>query len=133
LYFFKILEVARREHFSLISVLWGILNYASYQATNPVISLWLWRLVIFAAVWFCFGIFHLAYVYPEEKVRLSSTYKYILIPLVIVSSILTLTPLVFSKLDSAPMQGTVPSIVPGIGIPIFGLTVLWLVCGSVYT
>jgi hypothetical protein len=54
--------------FSLVSIAWGILNYASYQATDPTTSLWLWRLVIFAAVWFCFGIFHLAYVFPNEKV-----------------------------------------------------------------
>ena len=118
--------------FSLVSIAWGILNYASYQVTDVATSLWLWRLVIFTAVWFCFGIYNLAYVFPNENISLSKTYKYALVPFVVLSSILTLTPLVFSRLSSIPIRGTVPVIVPGILIPVFGLTVVGLVCGAVY-
>ncbi len=118
--------------FSLVSITWGILNYTSYQATNAFTSLWLWRLVIFAAVWFCFGILHLAYVFPNENMRLPKSYRFILIPIVTLSSLLTLTPLVFSKLTSIPVRGTIPTIQPGVLIPIFGFTVIGLVCGAVY-
>ncbi len=118
--------------FSLAAIIWGVINYASYHAPTVFLTLWLCRLVIFAAVWFCFFIFHLAYVFPQRKTALSKRYKYILIPVVTLSSLLTLTPLVFSNVTFSSTQGSVPVIVPGIGIPIFGLTVLCLVCAAIY-
>lgn len=118
--------------FSFISVVWGVLNYASYQATHLFLSLWLWRSVIFSAVWFCFGIFHLSLIFPQSKPRLSPIYTRFVIPLVAVSSLLTLTPFVFSKLLTVPAPGVVPVIENGPLIPVFGLTVGFLVLGAVY-
>lgn len=118
--------------FSLVSVVWGILNFASYQVSSPEVSLWLWRLVIFSAVWFCFGIFHLATVFPKPQVSQTRVYRFILIPLVALSSLMTLTPLVFAQLTSIPAPGVVPVIENGPLIPVFGLTVALLVLGAVY-
>src|SRR5690242_16013890 len=71
--------------FAFISIFWGVLNFVSYQATDAIASLWLWRFVIFSAVWFCFGIFHLAAVFPKQEGELSFRYKFILLPLVALS------------------------------------------------
>src|ERR1700757_3817107 len=91
--------------FSVISIIWGGLNYASYHATTVESSLWLWRLVIFTATWFCFGIFNLAYIFPNEHATFSRLYKIVIVPVTVITSILTLTPLVFESLTSAPIQG----------------------------
>ncbi len=118
--------------FSFVSIIWGVLNFASYQATDALVSLWLWRLVIFSAVWFCFGIFHLSVVFPQPKPVLSGLYTKVFMPLVALTSVLTLTPFVFAKLLSVPAQGVVPVIENGPLIPAFGLTVGFLVIGAVY-
>lgn len=118
--------------FAVVSIVWGVLNFFSYQATDPVLSLWMWRSVIFSAVWFCFSIYHISYIFPDHLDPLPRWYTRLLIPLVSCSSLLTLTSFVFQGLAHAPIAGTVPEIVNGPLIPIFGFTVAGLVVGAVY-
>lgn len=119
-------------YFSLVSIAWGILNFASYQASTATASLWLWRLVIFSAVWFCFTIFNLSLVFPKSDAPLGRWYRFFLLPFVLGSSLLTLTPFVFESLTSIPAQGVVPEIKNGFLIPVFGLTVGGLVLGALF-
>ncbi|MDO8517951.1 MAG: ATP-binding protein [bacterium] len=118
--------------FSLISIVWGVLNYASYQAQTTVVSLWLWRSVLFTAVWFCFGIFHLATIFPQEKPKLGHVYSFFILPTIIISSLVTLTPYVFVQLKTLPIPGTVPAIQNGPLILLFGVVVIALVLGAIY-
>lgn len=119
-------------YFSLTSIVWGILNFASYQASTPTTSLWLWRLVIFSAIWFCFAIFNLSLVFPKQENTLGFRYRFFLLPFVFASSLLTLTPFVFETLTSTPAQGVVPAIKNGLLIPVFGLTVGGLVMAALF-
>ena len=81
-------------------MVWSFINYASYQTIDGSVALWLLRLVIFLGVWHSFTFFHFLYVFPLEKKRLSLWYKFALIPYVALVSLLTLSPYVFSGIDS---------------------------------
>ena len=118
--------------FTIVAILWGVLNFSATQTQEPSASLVLWRLVIFTAVWFCFSIFRLAYVFPEDTKIFHPLYRRALLPFVALVSFLTLTPWVFVRLTTFPSPGTIPDIENGPLIPLFGLTVGGLVCGAIY-
>ncbi len=117
--------------FSVITILWSLINYLSYQITNPVYVLWLLRIVIFLGVWHSFSFFQFFYVFPEEKVAFPSWYKKILVPYVILLSLFTLTPYVFSGIAQVSPDGSVSKTVVQNGIVFFVLTVVGLLVASV--
>ena len=53
--------------FAIITGLWGLLNYLSYQVSNIAVAFWFLRLEIFLAVWHTLFIFNLFYIFPREK------------------------------------------------------------------
>src|SRR3989344_3143740 len=105
---------------SLLTVLYGIVNYAVYQVDNSNLALWLLRFTIFFAVWHAFSLFQLFYVFPNNKVVFSWWYKFILLQLVLVTSILNLSPLVFTKISNQINLGQVPNPERGPAIALFG-------------
>ncbi len=117
---------------SLAVVFWSIANFFSYQFSSPFWALWLLRLVIFFAVWFAFFIFQLFYVFPKEDVIFSKKYKFILLPFAFITSIITLTPLVFMKATEFSLDGSVSKVVNGPGIFLFGAAVIFLNIGGIY-
>lgn len=115
--------------FSLITSLWGVINYFDYVVASEEISLWLTRGVLFFAVWQAFFLFQLFYTFPNTKVSFSIAYKFLLVPLVVLTSLLTLSPLVFSSVTGFSESG-VPLTEKGPGIIIFGLVAVGLVIGG---
>lgn len=118
--------------FSLITILWGTVNYFAYKITNHDIALWLLRIVLFLAVWQAYHIFKLFYVFPEKKVIFSDNYKWILLPLVGITSIITLTPLVLEKVKELSPLGRIIKIDNGPAIALFGIVSITLVIGALY-
>ncbi len=118
-------------YFSVLTIIWSIENYLAYQITIPNTSLWLFRLVISIAVWHSFFFFQMAYVFPKEKADFKWWYKFILVPIVFVTSILNLTPFVFSKIAAVSTNGEIAKIQNGPAIILFGLTVAFLVIGAI--
>lgn len=116
--------------FGILTILYGIFNYANYQATNPDLVLWLLRLTLFAAIWHAFFFFQLFYVIPKEKVKFPYWYKYIVVPLIIITSGLTLTPLMFSAITEVAPTGEVTNPERGYGIFLFALVAVSLVFAS---
>lgn len=114
-------------YFSLVAVLYTIFNYVNYQLNSPELVLWAIRLTIFFSVWYSFYLFQFFYVFPKEKISFSKQYKFILLPLVILTSILTLTPFVFSGLKEFNSPGKVSNPEPAMGVILFGLVVVFLV------
>ena len=82
--------------FTLFTILWGIVNYLSYQFNIAGLVIWILRMAIFFAVWHTFSFFTFCFVYPRDKLKFPRWYKFVLVPLVVIISSLTLTPLVFS-------------------------------------
>ena len=117
--------------FSLITIFWSMLNYAQYQVHEVNLSFWILRGVIFFAVWHAFSFFQLALVFPRPDFKFPISYKFILIPLIIAASLLTLTPYVFlSVLEVSPL-GQIAKVENGPGIAIFGLTVTLLILSGI--
>jgi len=116
------------------SMVWSAVNYLSYQTNDKVnLSLWLLRLVLFSAVWFAYYLFKLAFVFPANQFVFTKRYKFILIPLVALTSIFTLTPFVFPKIAVVSAAGSVSKTVVLPGIILFGAVVFFLIFGSFYS
>jgi signal transduction histidine kinase len=118
--------------FALITIFWSIANYAQYNIYNPVISFWILRIVIFFAVWHAFSFFQLAYVFPRQDVKFPKFYRRFLLPIVILTAIITLTPLVFNQTSQISAAGKILQVTNGPGIAIFGLVVLSMILSGVY-
>jgi len=115
---------------TVVASIWGFVNY-SYQQPFPVeISFWLLKLQMFLGIWASFFTFTLAYVFPAESGVLSKYYKWIVVPLAIIISSLSLTPFVFSKV-SLVENGRVTGVINGPGIILFGIMTLFFNLGGV--
>lgn len=119
--------------FVLVTVIWGGVNYLSYNLFNPQIILWLLRLVLFFALWQAFFIFQFFYVYPNKKFSFSKYYKRFLIPVVFLISLLTLTPFVLWQIDGVSVTGGAISVTNRPGIILFGLLAIGLIVSAIYT
>jgi len=117
--------------FAFLTVAYGSFNYISYQVTDPGLILWFLRLTIFFATWHAFSFFQLAYVFPAEKKQVSKKYKLVLLVLVGITSLLTLTPFVFSGIEIAGIEGQASQAKHEPGIALFGLTTLLLVLSGI--
>jgi signal transduction histidine kinase len=118
--------------FSLLVALWGIFNYASHTFTEKDAILWLLRLVMFCAVWQSFFLFQFFFVFSKDKIKFSRWYKWLLIPLVTITSITTLTPLVFKDIITLSPNGGAEELNIGFGIVLFGLVSVSLVVLGVF-
>ena len=113
--------------FTLITMLWGAVNYLSYQVESPEIILWFLRFIMFFAVWQAFLIFQLCLVVPNENYQFSKYYKILLLPIVLATSVITLTPLIWSKIVEQSNIGFVSNPDRGPGLFIFGFVAVGLV------
>ena len=116
--------------FSLITVFWGIVNYLSYRVGSPSLTLWLLRLVIASAVWHAFSFFQLFYVFPDQKIKFPKWYKFALLPVVALSSIVNLTPLSFTHITKLSSVGSVSTVGKGPGMGLFVAVVIFLIVGG---
>lgn len=116
--------------FSLATIFYGIINYASLHVETPFSTLILLRLTIFSAILHAFSFFHLFYVFPETVSNFSSIYKFLVIPAVVLTAILNLTPLAFVKLDFFT-PGEAPRAILGPAIPLFGVVAASLVIAGI--
>jgi signal transduction histidine kinase len=116
--------------FSLFTIAYIVTNYIAYATTNVGIGLILFRITIFFAVWHAFWIFQLLYVFPKEEVKFPGWYRYAVIPVTAIVSLLTLTPFVFSRVATVSGTGQVVGIMNGPGIAVFGLLVIFLIASG---
>src|SRR3989344_5497064 len=93
--------------FSIINVIWGISNYFEYQLPTIDATLWALRIHLFLSTWYSLSFFTLAYVFPKEKTSFPRWYRYLILPTVIFTSLLTLTPLVFYTITKLAPLGEV--------------------------
>ncbi|HAT03652.1 MAG TPA: hypothetical protein DCS29_02625 [Candidatus Magasanikbacteria bacterium] len=117
--------------FALITVMWGWVNYASYQVYSPFMTLWLNRLAIFFATWHAFGIFQFFYVYPQEAYQFNKLYKFVLVPLASVTSCIVLTPLALGEVTKYMADGRAEEISNGPGMALFGATVFGFIIAAI--
>lgn len=117
--------------FSSITIFWGISNYISYSVVSSEISLGLFRLTIFFGIWHSFSLYLFVRSFPESAIELSKFEKYTIVPIVTITSILTLTPFMLQYIAATNAEGRIQEIQNGAGMALYGLTVLGLVLASI--
>lgn len=118
--------------FALSANFYGIVNYISYQGVeSQTLALWCLRLVIFSAVWYAYGVFRFIFVFPHSEIKFPFWYKFFLFPIVSVTSIFNLTPLVFKGLASVSLSGEAPKVIVGPLILLFIVVASGLVLGGI--
>ncbi|KKR14817.1 MAG: Sensory transduction histidine kinase [Candidatus Falkowbacteria bacterium GW2011_GWA2_39_24] len=113
--------------FSILTALWGFFNLMSYRIVNLDLAFLFLKIEVFLGIWHSFMIFQLLYVFPNEEIKFPRWYTTILIPAVVVMSILTLTPFVFSGIATISGEGTILTLKTEAGIAFFGLTTFGLI------
>ena len=112
---------------ALAVIAYSTVNYLSYKFNISNLSLVFLRLTIFFAVWFAFFIFQLLYVFPRDHVIFPRWYKFILLPVTAITSVLTLTPFVFSGIQGFAGENIVPVVQQNLpGIILFGVVAVGL-------
>jgi|CXWL01.1.fsa_nt_gi signal transduction histidine kinase len=116
--------------FSILTAIWGVSNYLEYRFTTIDATLWALRLHLFVSTLHAFSFFQLAYVFPRERVEFARWYKFFLIPAVVTTMIVVLTPFVFSGIAALAPVGQVTRGTPGPGIVLFILIAFGLLISS---
>ena len=117
--------------FSLIAVAWNGVNFLAYQFNSPISVLWLLRFVLFFAVWYSFNLFQLFYVFPQEQLTLPKKYKAILLPITIITSLITLTPFALTRVNQLANGTSNTPDKLGAGMFIFGAIVISLIVSGI--
>ena len=112
-------------YYSVISMIWGISNYFLYKITNTVYELWSLRILVFLATFHVLFLYQLFLVFPNERFLFSKRHKYLLIPGALLISLLTLTPVVFVKINFIGPNGVYVA-EKGFGIVVFIIYALGL-------
>ena len=118
--------------FCLVTLVWGFFTFFVSNVTTEHAALWVSRGVMFSAVWQAFAIFQLFYVFPEENFLYKKSYKYVLLPIVCLISLMTLSPLVFSKVIRISI-GSAPVLEKSSGMIAFGFLSVSLVVLGLYS
>lgn len=118
-------------YFSIVTILWSIINYLNYQSVNPNYGILLIRLTIFFGIFHAFSFFNLFTVFPSESYSFSRFYRFLLIPWVFFVALLTLTPYVFSGIEEI-QDGRIIEVVNGPLLPLYGLTTIILILGGIF-
>lgn len=118
--------------FATATILWGSVNYLSYNLSNPQHALLVLRFAIFFAVWHAYSFYLLMNVFPSKKFEFSLKQKVIL-GISIFTSLFNLSPYVFSKIEKiGDGNGVAPTATGGPGISVFVLFVLFLIISGFY-
>jgi signal transduction histidine kinase len=117
--------------FCLLTIAWGSCNYLSYQIRNLDVAFWLLRTSIFIAVWHSLFLFQLLYVFPKEISGLPKSYHRGLLPLVIITALLNLTPFTFNEISAVSADGRIIQVENGPGIILFTTVILALIISAV--
>ncbi len=118
--------------FSLVFIFWNISNFLVSQPLPQSSAIWMLRLLVFSAVWLVFYLFQFFYVFPRDRVVFPKWFRLGLFPAALLTSILTLTPLVFARVTLYSAEGKIQTAANGPGIAVFGLMVVGLIAGSIY-
>lgn len=113
--------------FSLATICWGIFNYLEYNVLNTKTAFWFLRGSIFFATLQAYFLFAFLNVFPSDESNMPKWVKMVVIPIVAITAILTLTPLVFSNIETISSTGIITKVANGPALPVFGVVAVGLV------
>lgn len=116
--------------FSIVTGVWGLSNFFGYRISDPNIALSLLRAVMALALLQAFTIFQLFYVFPKKDILFPKLYKYVIFPIVGITTFIAATPLVLSEITEISSLGRITKIANGPAIPLFGMVSIALVISA---
>lgn len=116
---------------SLLTVAYIFVNHLIYKISSISTIIIFLRFILFVSLCHAFFMFYLFYVFPEEKVEMPWWFKKIVFPLVLLVSGVVLSPLGFASISDNFLGAATPVLVPGGGMPFFGITIMGLVIGGI--
>jgi signal transduction histidine kinase len=99
--------------YCLITSIWGIVNYFTYQFKNEILVLWSIRIVFFSAVIQALALFEFSLALPNIEYRFSKKHKFVLLPVVLFVAVLTLSSFIILSIDQSTGIEIVPNIEKG--------------------
>lgn len=118
---------------TITTFLWSFFNYLLYQIEFSSTSLTYLRIATYFAVWNAYSIFLFFTVFPDEDIKLKKFHTRFILPVVTITSFLTLTPLVFQKILSFDLDGKIDKVLNGPAIALFAIVVLSMIIGGFIT
>lgn len=116
--------------FSVVTAVWGVVNFLSYQFSDSLLTLWLFRGIMFCAVFQSLFLYEFFSVFPERERLFSRWHNFLLIPIVGATAILTFTPYVFSGTVGTVTVGKVALVEHGLGLPLFIIVAVGLILSA---
>jgi signal transduction histidine kinase len=116
---------------SIATIFWGISNYLEYKFTSSTSTLWALRTHLFISTWHALAFFSLAYVFPLERTKFPKFITYCILPITLITAVLTYTPVVFSGITSLAPIGHVTNPERGFGIVIFSIVAFGLLISGI--
>ena len=107
--------------FCFLTILWSVANYV--WSHSAFYGLWVLRVSIFIAVWHVFSLLRFLTNFPNEVYIWIKWHKLVLLPLTIITSLIALTPLVFTRVLEYDDAGIVLLVHNGPGIILFTFTI----------
>lgn len=118
--------------FSLVTGVWGIFNFFGYRIEDTELAFIVLRFVMFLAVWQAYTLFDFSYYFTQSVFISVFIRRKVLIPLTIITSLISLTPLVLKSVSSVSESGIILSINNGVAIPLFGFVSVGFVMFSLF-
>jgi signal transduction histidine kinase len=107
--------------FALATAIWGTCSYLSYHIQPASTAFYFLRLTIFSVVWQTFYFLRFSLIFPKEEKVPQDKVAWSLLGTTILVSILTLTSLVFERIESVSASGAISQVVNGPAVPLFGM------------
>ncbi|MEK7185434.1 MAG: ATP-binding protein [Patescibacteria group bacterium] len=134
--------------FAVLTIAYAVTNYFSYRISSDKAAnwlennlqlgfsetglvLWLLRLTLFFATWHAMSIFTFLFSISRGIKFFPAWYKWLLTPAVSIVALLTLTPYVFTRIDTLAPAGEVTNPERGWGMPLFFGTVTILTLSGI--
>ncbi|MBX4191607.1 MAG: hypothetical protein KW804_02285 [Candidatus Doudnabacteria bacterium] len=116
--------------FALVAILWNTTSYLAYKFTDEKLILWSLRLQLSFAVWYCYFLFRFFFVFPFEKIIFSNLHKFVVIPIIAITSVVALSPLALTQVNKPSETGQTGDVV-GLGMILFGVVVVSLIASGI--
>jgi signal transduction histidine kinase len=114
--------------FAIVAAIWGVIQYLSlYQPTEET-TLDLIRWAMAAAILYSYALYLLIHTFPAPHITMKRGWLIFWTLISAVLFVLARTPLIFSSIKGS---GPTAEPIPGVGIPLFGLTTGFFIIGSI--
>ena len=117
--------------FSIAAIFYSIINYLSYHTNDPILILWLLRLVLLSAVLYSAVLFYFVYIFVYRSTFSRNIYNWVFGVFISSVAVIVLLPITFPEIEILAPIGAVSKAKHGPGMAFFGIAVTFFVFSSI--